>query len=90
MAFVAFVLLTLWPGFARRAEPDAPWGLRPRVAVSAGIVLGAATLVFFGTVLAESPVVGLYERVLAAAQVLWPAVVAWSAWWCARAPRGGG
>jgi hypothetical membrane protein len=79
VALAAFVTLSVWPPFARRTEPAAPWGLRPRVAVTAGGVLGVALVVFVAAVLTDSPQVGRYERVLAAAQACWPAVVVWSA-----------
>jgi hypothetical protein len=49
------------------------------VAVTAGGVLGVALVVFVAAVLTDSPQVGRYERVLAAAQACWPAVVVWSA-----------
>jgi hypothetical membrane protein len=75
VAFLAFVLLTLWAPFAGRRGVDAPWGLRRPVALVAGSVLGALTLWFFVALLTGSTGVGLTERLAAGAQALWPAVV---------------
>ena len=75
VAFASFVLLTVWAPYARLRDPSAPWGLRRGVALAAGGVLGVLTLGFFVTVLVGSSDVGLTERLAAAAQALWPAVV---------------
>jgi len=75
VAFASFVLLTVWAPYAGLRDHSAPWGLRRGVALAAGGVLGALTLGFFVTVLVGSSDVGLTERLAAAAQALWPAVV---------------
>ena len=74
-AFCAFVLLTVWAPYAGVAQGEAPWGLRRRVALLAGAVLGVITLWFFVVVAVGGADVGLAERCAAGAQALWPAVV---------------
>ncbi|MGQ0840213.1 DUF998 domain-containing protein [Actinokineospora sp.] len=64
-AGVAFGALSAWPLFARTPGSRA-----------AGVVLLAA-LAGFGVTLSQDAYVGLAERVLAGAQVLWPAATAW-------------
>ena len=75
VAFLAFVLLTVWAPFSGVDRADAPWGLRRRVALVAGAVLGAVTLWFFVVVVSDGSDVGLAERCAAGAQAVWPAVV---------------
>jgi hypothetical membrane protein len=82
-AVTSFVLLSAWAPSARR-QGAAAWGLRPRVAIGAGAVLGGLTLAFFAAALADAGTVGLVERLAAGAQALWPAVVV------ASVPRGPG
>ncbi len=65
-AAVAFVALALWPAFSRLP--------RPAVAIGATVVL----LVLLGWLAIEirgGDALGLSERVLAAAQALWPLIV---------------
>ncbi len=86
MAFLAFVLLTVWAPCAGVASTDAPWGLRRRIAVGAGVVLGVLTLWFFVVAFAGGSHVGLAERCAAGAQALWPAIVVASVPRTVRAP----
>lgn len=81
VAFVSFVLLTVWAPYAGVRDAEAPWGLRRRTALVAGAVLGALTLLFFATVVAGATDVGLTERLAAGAQALWPAAVVASVPW---------
>ncbi|GIJ47438.1 membrane protein [Virgisporangium aliadipatigenens] len=91
-AAVAFGALGAWPllssrrhpGVARGDRPTVPWGVRPPVAVAAGVGL-LALVGWFGSTLASGERVGLAERVAAGAQALWPLVVALSV---RRAARG--
>ena len=73
-AFVAFLMLSVWPFAAWRRGPGVPWGLRRGVSLGAGGVL-VVLLVAFGVALGRESDVGLAERVAAGAQALWPAVV---------------
>jgi hypothetical membrane protein len=86
VAFLAFVLLTVWAPCAGVASAGAPWGLRRRIATGAGVVLGVLTLWFFVVVLAGGSHVGLAERCAAGAQALWPAIVVASVPRSVRAP----
>lgn len=79
-ALAAFVLLGAWPAAApapRDAPPGSPvaWGLRPRVSRTAAAVLLALTAAFLVASVTGAHAVGAVERVAAAAQALWPAVV---------------
>jgi len=65
----------VWAPFSGVDRADAPWGLRRRVALVAGAVLGAVTLWFFVVLLSDGSDVGLAERCAAGAQAVWPAVV---------------
>jgi hypothetical membrane protein len=86
VAFLAFVLLTVWAPFAGVEDADAPWGLRRRVALVAGALLGLLTLWFFVFLVAGAADVGLAERCAAGAQALWPAIVVASVPQAVRAP----
>ena len=70
VAAVSFGALTLWPVLARTPTP------RAAVLASAGL---AVLLVGFGVSLSVDSHVGLTERLLAGAQALWPAAVAFGA-----------
>ena len=78
-ATTAFVSLAAWPALSSPGGVDAPWGLRPLVARVAAAVLLAAVAWFFVTAVVDGPAVGRAERVAAAAQSIWPAVVVFSA-----------
>ena len=70
-AGIAFGALTVFPVLATRPSADAPL-LTRRAGAVATVVLGA-TLVWFGAELTrDGAALGLSERALAAAQVLWP------------------
>jgi hypothetical membrane protein len=74
-AAVEFVALALWPAFSRGQGRVVAWGLRPAVRAAATVVM-AGLLVWFGAELVTGAAqVGLAERVLAGAQVLWPLAV---------------
>lgn len=77
VAFVAFVLLTVWAGFSPRSTVHGfvPWGLRRPVARWAFAVLALLTLGFFAAVVLGLGPVGLLERLAAGAQALWPLAV---------------
>lgn len=91
-AAAAFGALAAWPVFAARRGPVSgraaapagepggavPAGLRPQVAVPAGLVLGGL-VAWFVVELAVDGRVGLSERVAAGAQSLWPLAVVVSA-----------
>jgi hypothetical membrane protein len=68
------VIMTLWPAAAIRRTPDAPLGLRPRVALSV-VGVNLALLLWFAAELLNGPELGLAERTVAAYQAIWPFVV---------------
>ena len=73
-SLLGVVILTLWPIAAIRRTPDAPVGLRPRVAyAAAGLNLGL--LLWFTVELFHGPELGLAERAVATDQALWPFIV---------------
>ncbi|MFZ0322515.1 MAG: DUF998 domain-containing protein [Actinomycetes bacterium] len=78
-ATTAFVSLAAWPAFADRSGSEVCWGLRTTVARLASAALITLVAWFFVTSVVGGPDVGRAERVAAAAQSVWPAVVVWSA-----------
>lgn len=73
VATVAFLALAVWPFFSGGAAP----ALRPPVSLLAGaILLGLVT--WFGVTLQTGGPLGLAERAAAAAQAVWPLLVALS------------
>lgn len=52
-----------------------PWGLRPGVAAGAVVMLFGLLVWFAAELVSGGPFVGLAERVLGAAQALWPLAV---------------
>ena len=74
-AAISFITLATWPVAGARPAPSAPWVLRRWGRAGSATVL-LALLVWFGVELntAGGPV-GLAERVLAAAETLWPLAV---------------
>ena len=73
-SLLGVLTMTLWPIAAIRRAPDAPVGLRPRVAYAAA-GLNLALLLWFAAELFHGPQLGLAERAVAADQALWPFVV---------------
>ncbi|MCW2632440.1 MAG: integral rane protein [Pseudonocardia sp.] len=77
-AGAAFLALAGWPAFAGRTGAGVPWTLRRRVTViAAGLLL--ALLAAFVVAQASNTRVGLFERVAAGSQALWPLAVVLSA-----------
>ena len=68
------VLMTLWPVAAVRQDASAPFGLRPHVAVAAGLVT-LGLLLWFTAQLFGGSQLGLAERAVTADQSLWPLIV---------------
>ncbi len=82
---VGVVLMTLWPVAAMRADPDAPFALRPAAALAAGFV-AFGLLLWFTAELFSGSELGLAERAVTADQSLWPLVVVLSVLVARRRP----
>lgn len=74
-AAVGFIALTAWPAGGCKRGHSVPWGLRPGVAASAVAVLLGLLVWFVAELFLGGALVGLAERVLGAAQALWPLAV---------------
>jgi hypothetical protein len=70
-SLLGVLLMMLWPVAAIRRTPDAPVGLRPRVAYAA-VGLNLALLLWFTPQLFHGTQLGLAERAVTADQALWP------------------
>jgi hypothetical membrane protein len=74
-ATAAFLALSLWPALSWRRGIAVPWPIRPAVGAAASAVL-LGLLAAFGFELAQDgAMVGLFERIAAAAQAVWPLAV---------------
>jgi hypothetical membrane protein len=73
-SFLGTVIMTSWPVAAIRRTPDAPFGLRPRVAWAA-VGVNLALLLWFTPELFNGTELGLAERAVTAYQAFWPFVV---------------
>lgn len=76
--------LMLWPAFARRRGPGAPWGLRPAMCFATSAALAVLTIWFAVEAACRGGQMGLAERVAALALTVWPLCVVIS---CRRACR---
>lgn len=80
-ASVSFVLMSAWPVFSMRFDRRYPWVLRPAGAIGATIGLTLISLWFLSTWLdPNTTLVGLSERVIVTAQVLWLSFTVWVCW----------
>jgi hypothetical membrane protein len=75
VAGAGFVALAIWPAFAFRLAPSAPWSLRPTASLIATGVMIGLLFWFAAELFSGGPRVGLTERFLAGAESLWPVVV---------------
>ncbi|MEY3846060.1 MAG: hypothetical protein RJA66_327 [Actinomycetota bacterium] len=80
-ASISFVLMSAWPLLSMRFDRSYPWILRPWAAIGSTIGLTLISLWFLTTWLdPNTTVVGLSERVIVTAQVLWLSVTIWVCW----------
>jgi hypothetical membrane protein len=87
LAAVGFALLTTWPLGACRRGPAVPWALRPGPAAVA-VAVQFLLLAWFGAeLILAAGQAGLAERILGAAQALWPLAVVLSARVAAPRPQ---
>jgi hypothetical membrane protein len=74
-AALGFAGLAAWPAVAWRRGPSVPWGLRPAVCFGAVAVQLILLAWFVAELVTGTGQVGLAERVVGAAQALWPLAV---------------
>ncbi|MEV4534309.1 DUF998 domain-containing protein [Asanoa sp. NPDC049518] len=79
VAGAGFVALMVWPAFAFRTEPYAPWSLRPTASLLAVGVMIVLLFWFAYELFNRGDQIGLTERFLAGAESLWPVVVVFNA-----------
>jgi hypothetical membrane protein len=92
-AIATFVLMSAWPLFSMRFDRSYPWIVRPAAAIGATLIFTVGSIAFLSVwTNPDQPMVGLWERVIAEAQVLYLAIVIVVAWrhqqGAARASRG--
>lgn len=80
-ATISFVLMSAWPLFSMRCDRRYAWVVRPVGAIFATVVLTLISLWFLTSWLdPNSGNVGLSERVIVTAQVLWLSATVWISW----------
>ena len=80
-ASISFVLMSAWPALSMRFDRRDPWVVRPVAAIGSTIGLTLISLWFLSTWLdPNTTVVGLSERVIVTAQVLWLSFTVWTCW----------
>ncbi|MDG4825780.1 DUF998 domain-containing protein [Asanoa sp. WMMD1127] len=75
MAGAGFIALAVWPAFAFRTEPTAPWSLRPTASILATTIMIGLMFWFATELFNRGDQIGITERFLAAAEAIWPLVV---------------
>ena len=80
-ASISFVLMSAWPVLSMRFDRSYPWVIRPIAAIGSTVGLTLISLWFLSTWLdPNTAVVGLSERVIVTAQVLWLSFTVWVCW----------
>lgn len=80
-ASISFVLMSAWPLLSMRFDRRYPWVVRPAAAIGATLGLTVISIWFLMTWLdPNTAVVGLSERVIVTAQVLWLSFTVWTCW----------
>lgn len=74
-AVVAFSALALWPAVGWRRNVAQPVLLRRTAGLAAALLLSTTVGWFFAAATREAEMIGLYERVAAGSQTLWPLLV---------------
>lgn len=88
-ASISFVLMSAWPLLSMRFDRRYPWVVRPVAAIASTIGLTLISLWFLSTWLdPNTTVVGLSERVIVTAQVLWLSFTVWTCWLVERRTGG--
>jgi hypothetical membrane protein len=80
-ASISFVLMSAWPLLSMRFDKRYSWVIRPVGAILSTLVLTLISLWFLSVWLDPSAtLVGLAERVIVTAQVLWLSFTIWTCW----------
>jgi hypothetical membrane protein len=80
-ASISFVLMSAWPLLSMRFDRRYSWVVRPAAAIGSTLGLTLISLWFLGTWLdPNTSVVGLSERVIVTAQVVWLSFTVWTCW----------
>jgi len=80
-AIATFVLMSAWPLFSMRFDRSYPWIVRPVSAITATLIFAVGSIAFLSVwTNPDQPMVGLWERVIAEAQVLYLSIVIFVAW----------
>jgi hypothetical membrane protein len=80
-ATISFVLMSAWPLLSMRFDKRYSWVIRPLGAIAATVILTIISLWFLSVWLDPSAtLVGLAERVIVTAQVLWLSFTIWVCW----------
>ena len=80
-ASISFVLMSAWPLLSMRFDRRYPWVVRPAAAIGETLGLTLISVWFLMTWLdPNTAVVGLSERVIVTAQVLWLSFTVWTCW----------
>lgn len=80
-AMISFVLMSAWPLLSMRLDKRYPWVIRPWGAIGSTFVLTVISLWFLATWTDPAgTIVGVSERVIVTAQVLWLSITVWVCW----------
>ena len=87
-ASISFVLMSAWPLLSMRFDRSYPWVVRPAAAIGSTVGLALISVWFLMTWLdPNTALVGLSERVIVTAQVLWLSFTVWVCWLTERRLR---
>lgn len=87
-ASISFVLMSAWPLLSMRFDRSYPWVVRPAAAIGSTVGLALISVWFLMTWLdPNTALVGLSERVIVTAQVIWLSVTVWVCWLTERRLR---
>ena len=87
-ASISFVLMSAWPLLSMRFDRSYPWVVRPAAAIGSTVGLALISVWFLMTWLdPNTTLVGLSERVIVTAQVIWLSVTVWVCWLTERRLR---
>ncbi|NDD75768.1 MAG: DUF998 domain-containing protein [Gammaproteobacteria bacterium] len=87
-AMLGFVLLAIWPALGMRVDKSLPFLFRPWGAIASTLFIAVFCFTFLGVwASASQPAVGVWERLAADIEGVWPAVVVLILWFAQRRRR---